>query len=49
LRDNAVQMISATYKDHFQRRNSVWKIKRRDVKIHYFNPIPGAQMTAPAG
>lgn len=48
-RDDVVQMISATYRDHFQRRNGVWKIKRRDVTIHYFNPIPGAQMTAPKG
>jgi hypothetical protein len=48
-RDDVVQMISATYKDHFQRRNGVWRIKRRDVTIHYFNPIPGAQMTAPKG
>ena len=47
-RDNVVQMISATYTDHFQRRNGVWRIARRDVKIHYFNPIPGAQMTPPA-
>jgi hypothetical protein len=49
LADNSVQMISATYRDHFVRRNGVWKIKRRDVTIHYFNPIPGAQMTAPPG
>jgi hypothetical protein len=49
LTDNSVQMISATYKDHFVRRNGIWKIKRRDVTIHYFNPIPGAQMTAPPG
>ena len=35
--------------DHFRRGNSVWKIRRRDVAIHYFNPIPGAQMTAPKG
>jgi hypothetical protein len=48
-RDDVVQMISATYRDHFQRRDGVWKIKRRDVTIHYFNPIPGAQMTAPTG
>jgi len=49
LNDNSVQMISATYRDHFVRRNGIWKIKRRDVTIHYFNPIPGAQMTAPPG
>ena len=47
-RDDVVQMISATYKDHFQRRDGVWRILKRDVKIHYFNPIPGAQMTPPA-
>ena len=47
LQDNSVQMISATYRDHFQRRQGVWKIRRRDVTIHYFNPIPGAAMTAP--
>jgi gamma-hexachlorocyclohexane dehydrochlorinase len=47
-RDDVVQMISATYRDHFQRRDGVWKILRRDVTIHFFNPIPGAQMTPPA-
>lgn len=45
--DNIVQMISATYTDDFERRDGVWKIARRKVKIHYFNPIPNAQMTAP--
>jgi len=45
--DDVVQMISATYTDDFERRNGVWKIARRKVKIHYFNPIPDAQMTAP--
>jgi gamma-hexachlorocyclohexane dehydrochlorinase len=47
-RDDVVQMVSATYRDHFQRRDGVWKILRRDVTIHFFNPIPGAQMTAPS-
>lgn len=46
-RDDVVQMISATYRDQFQRRDGEWKIRRRDVTIHYFNPIPGAQMTLP--
>jgi len=46
--DDVVQMISATYRDHFQRRNGVWKIKRRAVTMYYFNPIPGAEMSAPA-
>jgi hypothetical protein len=47
-RDDVVQMVAATYRDHFQRRDGVWKILRRDVTIHFFNPIPGAQMTPPS-
>jgi 3-phenylpropionate/cinnamic acid dioxygenase small subunit len=47
LADHSVQMISATYYDWFERRGGVWKIRQRDVTIHYFNPIPGAQLTAP--
>jgi SnoaL-like domain len=46
-KDDQPQMISATYRDVFERRDAVWKIKRRDVQMHYFNPIPGAQMTPP--
>lgn len=47
-KDNIVQMISATYRDNFERRNGVWKIARRNVVIHYFNPVPGAEMSAPS-
>jgi 3-phenylpropionate/cinnamic acid dioxygenase small subunit len=47
--DDVVQMISATYTDDFERRDGVWKIAKRNVVIHYFNPIPGAEMSAPAG
>jgi 3-phenylpropionate/cinnamic acid dioxygenase small subunit len=47
--DDIVQMISATYTDDFERREGAWKIAKRHVVIHYFNPIPGAEMTAPAG
>ncbi len=46
--DDVVQMISATYTDDFERRGGDWKIARRSVVIHYFNPIPGAEMSAPA-
>jgi gamma-hexachlorocyclohexane dehydrochlorinase len=46
--DNIVQMISATYTDDFERRDGVWKIAKRAVVIHYFNPIPGAEMSSPA-
>jgi len=46
--DDVVQMISATYTDEFERRDGVWKIARRAVAIHYFNPIPDAEMSPPA-
>ena len=46
--DDIVQMISATYTDDFERREGVWKIAKRNVVIHYFNPVPGAEMSAPA-
>lgn len=45
--DDVVQMISATYTDDFERRDGVWKITRRKVTLHYFNPIPNAEMSAP--
>ncbi len=45
--DDVVQMISATYTDDFERRNGEWRIAKRHVIIHYFNPIPGATMSAP--
>jgi gamma-hexachlorocyclohexane dehydrochlorinase len=47
-KDDVVQMISATYTDDFERRDGVWKIAKRNVVIHYFNPVPGAEMTSPA-
>lgn len=46
--DNVVQMINASYTDDFERRDGVWKIAKRKVDLHYFNPIPGAEMSAPA-
>jgi gamma-hexachlorocyclohexane dehydrochlorinase len=46
-KDDIVQMISATYTDDFERRDEVWKIAKRHVVIHYFNPIPGAEMSTP--
>jgi gamma-hexachlorocyclohexane dehydrochlorinase len=47
-KDDIVQMINATYTDDFERRNGVWRIAKRAVTMHYFNSIPGAQMSAPA-
>lgn len=46
-RDDVVQMINATYTDDFERRDGAWKIARRGVTMHYFNPVPGARMSAP--
>ena len=45
--DDIVQMISATYRDDFERREGVWKIAKRHVVLHYFNPIPEAVMSRP--
>lgn len=41
------QVVGATYEDRFERRAGVWRIARRRVQIHYFNPIPEARMRAP--
>lgn len=46
-KDNVVQMVGATYEDDFERRNGQWKIAKRRVTIHYFNPVPEAEMSAP--
>jgi len=46
--EDEAQMISATYTDRFERRGGVWKIAQRDVTMHYFNPIPGVVIAAPA-
>ena len=48
-KDDIVQMINATYTDDFERREGLWKIAKRSVVIHYFNPIPGAEMAPPPG
>jgi hypothetical protein len=42
-----LQIVGASYFDDFERRDSGWRIKRRRVQIHYFNPLPGARLTAP--
>jgi hypothetical protein len=45
--DDVVQMVGASYTDDFERRGGVWRIARRVVTLHYFNPVPGAKMTPP--
>jgi len=40
-------IVGATYYDQLQRRGDVWKILQRNVKIHYFNPVPGTVLSAP--
>ena len=45
--DGVVQMVGATYHDTFERRDGRWKISRREVQMHYFNPMPGLEMSAP--
>ena len=41
------QMVGATYSDTLQRRDGLWKIVRRAVQIHYFNPVAGTELRPP--
>jgi ketosteroid isomerase-like protein len=45
--DNQAQTVSATYTDQFERRNGVWKIIRRHVKMHHFSPLTGITLSPP--
>jgi 3-phenylpropionate/cinnamic acid dioxygenase small subunit len=40
-------VVGASYSDTLAREANGWKIVQRDVHIHYFNPIPGAVLSAP--
>ncbi len=44
--EDTLQVVGASYFDEFERRGSTWRIQRRKVQIHYFNPLPGARMSA---
>lgn len=46
--DGLAQTVSATYYDQYQRRDGVWKIAHRKVKMHHFNPLPGVTLSPPA-
>jgi gamma-hexachlorocyclohexane dehydrochlorinase len=46
--DGQAQTVSATYFDRFERREGVWKIAHRKVKMHHFNPLPGVTLSPPA-
>ena len=39
--------VGATYRDRFERREGVWKMREREVVIHHFNGFPGTQLTKP--
>lgn len=45
--ENTCTVVGASYYDEFRRQQGSWKISRRKVTIHYFNPIPGAVLSAP--
>ena len=45
--EDTCTIVGATYSDELQRRDGAWKILQRDVKIHYFNPVPGTVLSAP--
>jgi len=45
--DGIAQTISATYRDHYERRNGIWKIILRNVTMHHFSPLPGVSLNPP--
>lgn len=45
--DGVAQTVSATYTDDFERRDGVWKIAVRRVKMHHFSPLVGITLSAP--
>lgn len=45
--DQQAQTVAATYTDRFERRNGVWKIANRHVKMHHFNPLVGITLSPP--
>lgn len=45
--ESTCTVVGASYSDTLRREASGWKILRRDVQIHYMNPIPGAVLSAP--
>ena len=48
LADESVcQIVGATYADQLERRDGVWRIRQRDVMIHYFNPVNGTTLVTP--
>ena len=46
--DPQCQIVGATYEDTLQSRGGHWKILKRKVKIHYFNPVVGTRLVQPA-
>ena len=45
--DGRAQTISASYFDQFERRDGIWKIAHRKVKMYHFNPLPGVTLSPP--
>jgi ketosteroid isomerase-like protein len=45
--ETVCQIVGATYADLLERRDGVWRIRQRDVTIHYFNPVNGTPLRAP--
>ncbi|WP_298287772.1 nuclear transport factor 2 family protein [Novosphingobium sp.] len=45
--DGQAQTVAATYRDHFVRRDGIWKIARRTVTMQHFSPLTGITLSAP--
>lgn len=47
--DGVMQVISATYRDVFERRHGQWGIAHRVVDIHYFIAVAGVELAPSTG
>ena len=45
--DGQAQTVAATYFDNFTRRDGMWKIALRRVKMQHFSPLNGITLAAP--
>ena len=46
--EGVMQVVAATYRDRFERRDGRWAIAVRRVDMFYFNQLPGVYPTPPS-
>lgn len=45
--DGDAMILAATYDDEYERREGAWKLRRRNVSVHYLTPLPGVTLLPP--